>query len=132
MLQAEGEVLVFTDAAHVARGGALRSAGAEVIGAPQGDDGHMSLEHVLRELGRRQCNDVLIEAGPTLAGAVLQLGLADELIVYLAPVMLGPDARAMAGLPPLQRLEDARRYALKGSEHIGPDVKLSFVPAAAP
>jgi hypothetical protein len=37
----------------------------------------------------------------------------------------------MAQLPPLERLEDARRYALKRSEHIGPDVKLSFVPAAA-
>jgi diaminohydroxyphosphoribosylaminopyrimidine deaminase / 5-amino-6-(5-phosphoribosylamino)uracil reductase len=132
MLQVEGEVLVFTDTAHEAQCDELRRAGAEVIGAPKSDDGHVSLEHVLRELGGRQCNDVLIEAGPTLAGAVLQLGLADELVVYVAPLMLGPDARAMAELPPLQRLEDARRYALKRSEPIGPDVKLSFVPAAAP
>ena len=49
---------------------------------------------VLRELGRRQCNDVLVEAGPTLAGQFLELDLADELVVYLAPMLLGPQARA--------------------------------------
>jgi diaminohydroxyphosphoribosylaminopyrimidine deaminase / 5-amino-6-(5-phosphoribosylamino)uracil reductase len=131
MLTQEGEVLIFTAEQNLSQADALRRAGAEVIGAPLTGDAHVDLEHVLRELGRRQCNDVLVEAGPTLAGAVLQLGLADELIVYVAPVLLGPDARAMAQLPPLGRLEDARRYALKGSEHIGPDLKITLVPAAA-
>jgi len=139
MLQVDGEILVFTDernlgpdiVRNVGKSAALRAAGAELIGAPTARDGHLDLEHVLRELGRRQCNDVLVEAGPTLAGAVLQHGLAEELIVYMAPLLLGPDARGMAQLPPLRRLEDARRYALKSSEHIGPDVKLRFVPAAS-
>jgi diaminohydroxyphosphoribosylaminopyrimidine deaminase/5-amino-6-(5-phosphoribosylamino)uracil reductase len=131
MLAQEGEVLVVTAEQNAGQADALRRTGAEIIGAPLTSDARLDLEHVLRELGRRQCNDVLVEAGPTLAGAVLQLGLADALIVYVAPVLLGPDARAMAQLPSLARLEDARRYALKRSEQIGPDLKLTLVPAAA-
>ncbi len=72
-----------------------------------------------RELGRRECNDVLVEAGPTLAGRFLQLGLADELIVYIAPIVLGPEARAMALLPPLYRIEDVLRYTLHDMQRIG-------------
>jgi diaminohydroxyphosphoribosylaminopyrimidine deaminase / 5-amino-6-(5-phosphoribosylamino)uracil reductase len=79
---------------------------------------------VLQELGRRQCNDVLVEAGPTLAGQFLQLGLADELVLYVAPVLLGPRARAMATLPPLERLEHASRYEIKSLQRIEPDVRL--------
>jgi diaminohydroxyphosphoribosylaminopyrimidine deaminase/5-amino-6-(5-phosphoribosylamino)uracil reductase len=84
---------------------------------------------VLEELGRRQCNDVLVEAGPTLAGRFLQLGLADELIVFLAPVMLGADARPMAVLAGLNRIEDAARYTLKDLRRVGDDLKLVFRPA---
>jgi diaminohydroxyphosphoribosylaminopyrimidine deaminase / 5-amino-6-(5-phosphoribosylamino)uracil reductase len=123
MLSSPGETLVFTDEAR-AREGAV-SPGAEVIGVPRTADG-LELSAVLRELGKRQCNDVLIEAGPTLAGRFLQHGLADELIVYLAPVLLGPDARPMAALPQLQRLEDGPRFALKDLERSGPDAKLVF------
>jgi diaminohydroxyphosphoribosylaminopyrimidine deaminase/5-amino-6-(5-phosphoribosylamino)uracil reductase len=74
------------------------------------------------------CNDVLVEAGPTLAGHVLQLGLADELIVYVAPLLLGPDARSMTRLPLLQRLDQAQRYTLHSVERIGDDVRLVLRP----
>jgi diaminohydroxyphosphoribosylaminopyrimidine deaminase/5-amino-6-(5-phosphoribosylamino)uracil reductase len=70
------------------------------------------------------CNDVLVEAGPTLVGRILQLGLADELIVYIAPVLLGPDARPMANLPGLTQLTTAQRYTLHTHDRIGDDVRL--------
>jgi diaminohydroxyphosphoribosylaminopyrimidine deaminase/5-amino-6-(5-phosphoribosylamino)uracil reductase len=124
MLTLGGETLVFTTAAFGEAANALRLAGAQIINAPADDSGRIALSEVLRELGERQCNDVLVEAGPTLAGAFLEQGLADELIVYLAPVILGPQARPMAMLTQLDRLENARRYALVSTEHIGPDVKL--------
>ena len=76
----------------------LRQAGAEIVTAGLDDDARIDLDFVLQELGRRMCNDVLVEAGPTLVGRILQLGLADEIIAYVAPVLLGPDARAMASL----------------------------------
>jgi diaminohydroxyphosphoribosylaminopyrimidine deaminase/5-amino-6-(5-phosphoribosylamino)uracil reductase len=128
MLTMPGRTVVFTASERVAHAGALQRAGAELVGAPLDADGHVDLQNVLAELGRRECNDVLVEAGPTLAGRFLQLGLADELIVYIAPVVLGPEARAMALLPPLYRIEDVLRYTLLDMQRIGADVKLTLRP----
>jgi diaminohydroxyphosphoribosylaminopyrimidine deaminase/5-amino-6-(5-phosphoribosylamino)uracil reductase len=104
----------------------LRSAGAEVLAVDPDARGRIDLEDVLQELGRRLCNDVLVEAGPTLVGRILQLGLADEIIAYVAPMLLGADARAMAVLPALQTLEQAQRYTMQAVEQIGDDVRLTL------
>jgi diaminohydroxyphosphoribosylaminopyrimidine deaminase/5-amino-6-(5-phosphoribosylamino)uracil reductase len=123
-----GPTLVFTAAEKLAQADAIRSAGAEVVAATLDSERHVDLQNVIAELGRRQCNDVLVEAGPTLAGRFLQLGLADELIVYIAPIVLGPEARAMALLPPLYRIEDVLRYTLHDMQRIGADIKLILRP----
>jgi diaminohydroxyphosphoribosylaminopyrimidine deaminase/5-amino-6-(5-phosphoribosylamino)uracil reductase len=102
----------------------LRRAGAEIVAADLDAFGRIDLDFVLRDLGRRMCNDVLVEAGPTLVGRILQLGLADEVIAYVAPVLLGPDARAMANLPPLPALDQAQRYTMHSADRIGEDVRL--------
>lgn len=128
MLREPGEVLVLTAEERLAGAGALRQAGAEVVGASLDTERRIDLQQVLAELGRRECNDVLVEAGPTLAGSFLQLGLADELIVYIAPVVLGPEARAMALLPPLERIEDVLRYSVRQVQRVGEDVKLVLRP----
>lgn len=138
MLKLAGETLIFTgailgeglagsrsaNAASVAH--ELRQAGAEVISAQLDADGRIDLDFVLEELGRRMCNDVLVEAGPTLVGRILQLGLADEIIAYVAPVLLGPEARAMASLPALQTLDAAQRYTMHAVDRIGGDVRLTL------
>lgn len=131
MLKLPGETLIFTgaisrpaNAASVAH--ELGQAGAQVIAAELDGDGRIDLDFVLGELGRRMCNDVLVEAGPTLVGRVLQLGLADEIIAYVAPVLLGPDARAMASLPALQALDQAQRYTMHCVDRIGDDVRLTL------
>jgi diaminohydroxyphosphoribosylaminopyrimidine deaminase/5-amino-6-(5-phosphoribosylamino)uracil reductase len=141
MLKLPGETLIFAGAAGASRGTSdkaslsantdaaadeLRRAGAEVILAPLDPFARIDLEFVLRELGRRMCNDVLVEAGPTLVGRILQLGLADEIIAYIAPLLLGPQARAMANLPPLQALDQAQRYTMHAVERFGDDVKLTL------
>jgi len=105
----------------------IEQAGGSVCGVAL-EDGRVDLQAVLRELGRRQCNEVLVEAGPTLAGRMLQLGLADELVVYLAPKLLGPDARAMLQLPSIANLRDSLQFKLCGSETLGDDVKLTWRP----
>jgi len=104
----------------------LRAAGAELIAAELDADGRIDLDFVLGELGRRMCNDVLVEAGPTLVGQILQLGLADEMIAYVAPVLLGPDARAMASLSALETLDAAQRYTMHSVDRIGDDVRLTL------
>jgi diaminohydroxyphosphoribosylaminopyrimidine deaminase/5-amino-6-(5-phosphoribosylamino)uracil reductase len=109
-----------------AAGEQLRQAGAETLAVDADARGRIDVNDVLEELGRRMCNDVLVEAGPTLVGRILQLDLADELIAYVAPVLLGPDARAMAVLPALQTLDEAQRYTMHAVERIGDDVRLTL------
>ena len=109
-----------------AAGEQLRQAGAETLAVDADARGRIDINDVLQELGRRMCNDVLVEAGPTLVGRILQLGLADELIAYVAPVLLGPDARPMAVLPALQTLDEAQRYTMHAVERIGDDVRLTL------
>ncbi|MBB6091540.1 diaminohydroxyphosphoribosylaminopyrimidine deaminase/5-amino-6-(5-phosphoribosylamino)uracil reductase [Povalibacter uvarum] len=126
MLEEKGETIVFT--AQQTGGEAIAHHGAKLIRVSADADGRVDLDHVLRELGTLQCNDVLVEAGPTLAGRLLQSGLADELIVYIAPVLLGPDARPMAQFPRLEKLSDRLQFALHRSETVGADLKLVLRP----
>lgn len=74
-------------------------AGVEVIGLPAGAGGRIDLPALLAELGRREVNELLVEAGATLAGAFVAAGLVDELVVYVAPVLLGSTARPLLELP---------------------------------
>jgi diaminohydroxyphosphoribosylaminopyrimidine deaminase / 5-amino-6-(5-phosphoribosylamino)uracil reductase len=124
MLTLHGETLIFTGLPTALAAEPLRQAGAELVTAALDRDGRVDLHSVLQELGRRLCNDVLVEAGPTLVGRILQLGLADELIVYIAPVLLGPDARPLAALPLLTQLDRAQRYTLHSHDRIGDDIRL--------
>ncbi len=82
------------------RAASLRAVGAgiEVIGLPAAAGG-LDLAAVLAELGRRGINELLVEAGATLAGALVAAGLVDELVIYAAPCLLGSAARPLLTLP---------------------------------
>jgi len=126
LLREAGETLVFTASSDDGAASSLRSAGARIERVPSAADGRVDMRRVFAELGKQQCNDVLVEAGPTLAGHLVHEGLADELIVYVAPTLLGPDARAMASLPLLTELTQAPRLGLIAVERLGDDVKLTY------
>lgn len=83
----------------------------------------VDLAQLLAHLAERSCNEALVEAGPTLAGALLKEGLCDELILYLAPKFLGADARPLLGLP-LERLEQALAGEIVEVERFGADLRL--------
>jgi diaminohydroxyphosphoribosylaminopyrimidine deaminase / 5-amino-6-(5-phosphoribosylamino)uracil reductase len=121
-----GKILIFTASAAVERIEALASAGGEIVSVPAGADGRVDIAAVLLELGRRECNDLLVEAGPKLASLLLALELCDELIVYFAPKILGPDAKAMFQLDPLRRLEDALQFRIQSADVIGTDLKVTL------
>ena len=95
---------------------------AQVLVLP-GPDGRVDLGELLRELGRRGINELHVEAGPTLSGALVRAGLADELLVYVAPLLLGP-GRAMLELPLLTALAGATRLHVHDIARIGPDVRI--------
>ena len=126
-----GEVvrLVGPEAALPAPAAAPASASSHRIERIAGDSaGRLSLSAVLAWLGGEGINEVWTEAGPTLAGALLAAGLVDELVVYLAPRLLGPDARPLAHLPPLARLADAASWRVQDVRPTGPDIRIMLRP----
>jgi diaminohydroxyphosphoribosylaminopyrimidine deaminase/5-amino-6-(5-phosphoribosylamino)uracil reductase len=86
--------------------------------------GHLDLARVFARLAELEINEVLVEAGPRLTGALLQAGLVDEWLVYVAPLLLGSHARPLAALPPITRISAARRFEMYESMQIGPDLRL--------
>ncbi|MFV7530269.1 bifunctional diaminohydroxyphosphoribosylaminopyrimidine deaminase/5-amino-6-(5-phosphoribosylamino)uracil reductase RibD [Enterobacter mori] len=92
-------------------------------------NGHLDLVVLMMLLGKQQVNSIWVEAGPSLAGALLQAGLVDELIVYVAPKLLGHDARGLFVLPGLEKLSDAPQLRFSEIRPVGPDVCLHLTTA---
>ncbi|WP_075180451.1 bifunctional diaminohydroxyphosphoribosylaminopyrimidine deaminase/5-amino-6-(5-phosphoribosylamino)uracil reductase RibD [Pantoea sp. 1.19] len=91
-------------------------------------NGQVDLVSLMILLGRQQINSVWVEAGATLAGALLNAGLVDELLIYMAPTLLGDAARGLCHLPGLTRLADAPRLRFTDVRQVGPDVRLTLTP----
>lgn len=83
---------------------------------------------LMMQLGKRQINSVWVEAGPQLAGALLQAGVVDELIVYIAPKLLGNDARGLCELAGLTSLSQAPEFVFSDVRQVGPDLRLRLKP----
>jgi diaminohydroxyphosphoribosylaminopyrimidine deaminase/5-amino-6-(5-phosphoribosylamino)uracil reductase len=118
-----GNVLVAAAVEDRAKSAALRDRGAEVIVLPNAS-GKVELEDLMRELGRRALNEVHVEAGFKLNGSLVAAGIVDELLVYLAPKVLGETGRGMFHLPGVEKLADARRLRLIDAIRVGEDVRL--------
>lgn len=87
---------------------------------------HIDLHKLLQVLGERQINNLWLEAGPTLAGAMIEQNLVDELILYIAPILLGNNAKGLCHLPTLQHLTQAPRWKLTTQEILEGDIKLTY------
>ena len=94
--------------------------------AMQGDV--LDLRAALALLAGRGCNEVHVEAGPTLCGALFAAGLVDELLLYVAPLLLGDGARPLLQLPTLHDM--ARRWQLQVVDQrmLGQDIRLRLRP----
>jgi len=90
-------------------------------------DGRIDLKALLVELAKRQCNEVLVEAGATLSGSFLRRGLVDEVIVYMAPKLLGSSARPLFDLP-LNTMASALPLKILDMRAIGNDWRITAVP----
>jgi diaminohydroxyphosphoribosylaminopyrimidine deaminase/5-amino-6-(5-phosphoribosylamino)uracil reductase len=105
------------------RASALRERGAEVMLRP-GPDGRVDLAGVLNDLARDDgINELHVEAGPRLNGALLQHDLVDELLLYVAPSLLG-GGRGLATMAPLHSMADARRWRFVAADPVGDDLRL--------
>lgn len=127
VVSAPGHCLLVAGEQHPGRQNALESAGAEVMLLPASGSG-IDLQQLLIELNRRECNEVLVECGATLAGAFVREGLFDELIVYMAPALLGSSARPLLGLPQLASMSEKVSLKWQDVRRIGDDLRLTLTP----
>lgn len=86
--------------------------------------GGVDLVVMMMLLAKRQVNSIWVEAGASLAGALLQAGLVDELILYIAPKLLGDNGRGLCHLPGTERLADAPEFVFSDVRQVGPDLRL--------
>lgn len=100
----------------------LQAVAKPIVATGQGLDLHAMLAH----LQALECNEILLESGPSLAGAMLRAGLIDELIVYLAPRLLGSAAQPLFELP-LTSMAQALDLELVEQRQVGKDLRLTFV-----
>ncbi|NTV96069.1 MAG: bifunctional diaminohydroxyphosphoribosylaminopyrimidine deaminase/5-amino-6-(5-phosphoribosylamino)uracil reductase RibD [Thiobacillus sp.] len=126
---AGGPVLLACAVDDPARRAALEAAGAEVIRLP-GPEGRVGLTMLLMELARRGINEVHVEAGATLNGAMLEAGLVDEWVAYMAPLVLGHHARGLFDLPALTDMAGRRGFVLRDAGMVGNDMRLVLRPAS--
>ena len=120
-----GPTLVISTSAEQAADD-YRAAGSELLAVP-GADGKVDLHAVLQTLAERGCNEVLVEAGAGLSGAFWRAGLVDELIVYMAPRLLGSQARPLMQLP-FESMSEAMDVAIVDMRAIGQDWRITARP----
>jgi diaminohydroxyphosphoribosylaminopyrimidine deaminase/5-amino-6-(5-phosphoribosylamino)uracil reductase len=139
ILAPPGEVLLVSADASTPAAAALMATGAAVIALPSASSApstpamwtsdsaavvpRVDLAALMTELARRGINELHVEAGPAINGALLQSGLVDELLLYMAPMLIGP-GRPLAALDALPALANAQRFEFIDCTAVGPDLRL--------
>lgn len=124
-----GRLLVLTASADANRRSALEAAGAQVERLPAAATG-VRLDAVMDRLAALEINELQVECGPTLAGALLQSRLVDELVLYYAPALLGMEARPLAILPAVSSMAGRLQFSIADSCRVGSDLRITLRPMA--
>jgi diaminohydroxyphosphoribosylaminopyrimidine deaminase/5-amino-6-(5-phosphoribosylamino)uracil reductase len=127
ILAPPGETVVMTASGDAVRAGRLAAAGARVESV-RGDAAGLDLHAVMARLAELEVNELHVECGATLAGGLLSAGLIDELVVYLAPTLLGRDARPLLEFGPLSSMAGRPAFDILAERRVGPDLKLTLRP----
>jgi len=122
-----GETVIFTTSSDSAAAGKLSEQGVSIehVGGSRGCD----LDEVLHRLGALHINEIWVEAGAGLNGALIREGLIDELIVYMAPQILGNEARGMFAIDELVNLEQRISLEYKDIRRVGDDLRIIARPS---
>lgn len=118
-----GNVLVAAAVEDKARAAALAGRGVEVLTIPN-VSGKVELGALVSELGRRGLNEVHVEAGFKLNGSLVAAGLVDELVIYLAPSLIGESGRGMFNLPELTDLAGRVQLSIRDVRQLGADLRI--------
>ena len=118
-----GPVLIAGAVENAEKAALLRSTGAEVIILPNAA-GKVELKNLLEMLARRGINEVHAEAGFKLNGSLMREGLVDEIVLYLAPCLIGHEASGLFNLPELTRLDGKQLLQIRDLRQLGEDIRL--------
>lgn len=128
MLKEPGQTLIFTLNADDARQAGLSGATVSIVNLAVPDRDAM-LRPALEYLAEREeINEIMVEAGSVLNGALLQAGLVDEVVIYMAPCLLGPDARSLFNLPLLEDLNQRLEFRIEDLRMVGHDLRIILKP----
>jgi len=127
MAKLPGRSLILTCAQDEQKQQALQQAGFEVYQLPC-KNGRLDLQAVMDFLGQQQINELLVEAGSVLNGALLDEDWVDESVIYMAPCILGDQGRGLFNLPGLQQMADKKQLKLRDVRQVGQDLKLTYTP----
>jgi len=119
-----GGTLIYTADNNLLKINNLCEIGVEVVVFPDGQ-GQVDLPAVLSDLAKRGCNEILVESGAILNGALLKAGLVDEMLLYIAPALLGDAARGMADLGELTGLNQRVELEWKDVRRVGDDMRIT-------
>jgi diaminohydroxyphosphoribosylaminopyrimidine deaminase / 5-amino-6-(5-phosphoribosylamino)uracil reductase len=125
MLGLDGDTIVVTTADSVASDTAALACEVVSIDA---DNGEVSLQGLMVWLARRETNEVHVEAGASLCGALLQQGLVDEIVVYMAPHIMGAKARGLFEIPGLEHMQDRIGLEITDLRQVGKDIRITARP----
>lgn len=123
----QGRTIIVTADPESENAARLAGEGATVLGAPQ-QDARLDLSGSLAALAELGINSLLVEAGPSLAGSLMDARLVDELLLYVAPDLLGCDARGLMRFNAVERLADRKQLCFLDVDRIGPDLRLRLAP----
>ncbi len=120
-----GEVLIYTATEDRAQSDHLTQTGADVVHLP-GPEDRVDVDAMMEDLAARGVNELLVEAGRTLSGTLIRNKLINELILYLAPHILGDVARGMFRLPGIERLSDRIEFTIGDVRRVGADLRVTL------
>ena len=127
MAKLPGRNLILTCSRDDQKQQALQEIGFEIYQLAD-ENARLDLHAVMNFLAQQQINEVLVEAGSILNGALLAEGLVDEWVVYMAPCILGDQGRGLFSLPGLQQMADKKQLKLLDVRQVGQDLKLTYTP----
>jgi diaminohydroxyphosphoribosylaminopyrimidine deaminase/5-amino-6-(5-phosphoribosylamino)uracil reductase len=125
ILHAPGKVLIVTAFREDEAIEGFQNDYVEVMQCPA-VGGKIDLQPLMVELGKREMNTILLEAGSRLSGSMIEQGLVDEIIVYMAPDLLGSDARGMFDIPGLEKITDRVKLEYRDVTMVGRDIRLTL------
>jgi len=126
MLTLPGKTLIIGTAQQPEKVEILKNLDRVEIEVLEQQQGRVDLNDVMHCLAQREINEVLLEAGPTLAGTALQAGIVDEIVLYVAPHIMGSDARGLFNLPGLDKMRDRIDLNIAEIRQVGQDFRITL------